>query len=39
VPIEAGSLLQTLDGLLIKTPHEDRVHPILLLTRSVNTRV
>ena len=28
-PIEAGALLQTLDRLLIKAPHEDRAHPVL----------
>jgi hypothetical protein len=36
-PIEARVLLQTLDGLLIKTPHEDRAHPVLLHTHSLNT--
>jgi hypothetical protein len=28
-PIEAGALLQTLDGLLIKAPHKDQAHPVL----------
>src|SRR5215831_10776891 len=37
-PVEAGVLLQTLDGLLVKAPREDRAHPVLLHTRPVDTR-
>jgi hypothetical protein len=36
-PVEARPFLQPLDGLLTTAPREDRAHPVLLYTRSVNT--